>query len=75
MTEYVYQDVFGDEIVLTSEIRDTILLLKHPEVVDFIDRLNLVLQQPDQIRRSVWDERVVLYSMNKYWAENGWLWL
>jgi hypothetical protein len=60
LDEQIYLDVFGEVIVLTDPVR-MIILQKHPEVVDFIDQLDQVLSQPDEIRRSVRDERVVLY--------------
>lgn len=59
MSEQVFTDFFGDEIVLAESVRQMILL-KHPEAVDFIDHLDHVLADPDEIRRSVRDERVVL---------------
>ncbi len=60
MGEQVYTDVLGDEIVLAESVRQMILL-KHPEAADFIDRLDHILADPAEIRRSVRDERVVLY--------------
>lgn len=58
--EQIFIDVQGDEIVLKKVVLDTILQ-KHPEVADFISYLSRVLLTPDEIRRSVNDERVVLY--------------
>ena len=60
MSEQVYEDVFGDSIVLTDQVRANILT-KHPEVADFLDKVPGVLLTPDEIHRSVNDERVVLY--------------
>jgi len=60
MSETAYSDVFSQTIILTDSVRSTILL-KHPEVSGFIDRIDAVLQMPDEVRRSVTDERVVLY--------------
>lgn len=60
MSETVYTDVFGSEVVLTETVRATILM-KHPEAVDFIDRISDALQTPDEIRQSVSDNRVALY--------------
>lgn len=57
MAEQVYRDVLGEEIVLVESVRQMILL-KHPEAADFIDRLDHILADPDEIRRSVRDERV-----------------
>jgi hypothetical protein len=58
--EQVFADIFGGEVVLASSVRATILR-KHPETVDFIDQLDRVLADPDEVRRSVRDERSVLY--------------
>ncbi|MCI0711282.1 MAG: hypothetical protein L0154_14085 [Chloroflexi bacterium] len=60
MNESIYQDVFGNEIVLANSVR-AIILQKHPETQDFIDLLPGVLAELDEIRRSVYDGRVVLY--------------
>jgi len=60
VSEQVYEDVFGDSIVLTDQVRANILT-KHPEVADFLDKVPGVLLTPDEIHRSVNDERVVLY--------------
>lgn len=60
MSEYIFTDVFGDEIVLTEDVRDAILT-KHPEIVPFIGEMETVLKTPDEIRRSIHDERAVLY--------------
>lgn len=53
-------DVFGEEVFLTNSVR-AIILEKHPEATDFIDALCEVLAQPDEVRQSVRDPRVVLY--------------
>jgi len=60
MTETLYVDVFGGEVVLADTVRATILE-KHPEASDFIDSLAEVLAKPDEVRQSVRDTRVVLY--------------
>jgi hypothetical protein len=60
MGEQVYRDVFGHEVVLTDSVRATILQ-KHPEVSDFIDRIDRALAEPEEVRGSVRDERSVLY--------------
>jgi len=60
MTETLYIDVFGAEIVLTASVCATILE-KYPEAADFIDTLGVALVQPDEVRQSVHDPRVVLY--------------
>ncbi|MBX3066808.1 MAG: hypothetical protein KF726_27755 [Anaerolineae bacterium] len=60
MSEQVFIDALGDEIVLADSVREMILL-KHPEVASFTEKLPDVLMLPDEIRRSFRDERVVLY--------------
>jgi hypothetical protein len=60
MSEYIYTDYAGDEIVLAASVREMILL-KHPEVRDFIDRIGNVLSKPDEVCRSVQDARSMLY--------------
>jgi hypothetical protein len=60
LSEQVYVDVFGEQVVLTDTVR-AVILAKHPEVGDFIDHVATILRTPDEIRRSVRDERVVLY--------------
>jgi hypothetical protein len=60
VTEQVYQDVFGEDVVLTDAVRATILQ-KHPEAADFIDQIDRVLLEPAEVRRSVRDDRVILY--------------
>jgi len=37
------------------------ILRKHPEVEEFIDQIALVVAEPDEVRRSIRDERSVLY--------------
>ena len=70
MSERFYRDVRGDEIVLADGARATILA-KHHEVTLFIDGLDRVLSDPDEIRRSVRDERVVLYYQYRADVLNG----
>jgi hypothetical protein len=70
MNEQIYIDVLDEEIVLTQQVRTTILT-KHPEVADFIDRLEAVLREPDEIRRSIRDDRVVLYYRYESEILNG----
>ncbi len=60
MDEQIYVDVLNEEIVLTQAVR-TVILTKHPEVADFIDKIGSVLNDPDEIRRSMRDDRAVLY--------------
>ena len=60
MSETRYTDVFGAQIVLTDSVRATILE-KHPEAADFIDLIGEVVAQPDEVRQSVRDTRIVLY--------------
>ena len=70
MNERIYHDVFGDDIVLTDSVR-ALILIKHPETVDFIDQIGLVLADPDQVRRSIRDGRSVLYYQFKAAILNG----
>ena len=60
MDEQIYVDVFDEEVVLTATVHE-IILTKHPEVTDFIEQIDNVLREPDTVRRSIRDERVVLY--------------
>jgi hypothetical protein len=70
MDEQIYIDVLNEEIVLTQQVRISILN-KHPEVADFIDQIGTVLREPDEIRRSIRDERVVLYYRYESETLNG----
>lgn len=70
MDEQIYIDVLDEEIVLTQQVRTTILN-KHPEVADFIDQIEVVLRDPDEIRRSIRDDRVVLYYRYETEILNG----
>lgn len=70
MDEQVYVDALDEEIALTEQVRTTILS-KHPEVADFIDQIEVVLREPDEIRRSIWDDRVVLYYRYETEILNG----
>lgn len=73
MSEQIYLDAFGNTIVLVDEIRD-VILTKHPEIAPFINQIGEVLKSPDEIRRSVYDERVVLYYCFKEQILDGkWL--
>lgn len=60
MTEQIFLDIHGHEIILAVDVRATILQ-KHPEATLFIDRLADILRDPDEIRQSERDERSVLY--------------
>jgi hypothetical protein len=68
--ETVYIDVVDDEIVLTDRVR-AMVLEKHPEVADFIGLVGELLRTPDEIRRSLHDERVVLYYSFREQILNG----
>jgi hypothetical protein len=57
--EQIFVDVFDAEIVLTDSVR-TMILLKHPEVAGFIERVESVLADPDEVHQSVRDTRSVL---------------
>jgi len=58
--QYIYHDLWKNEIVLTDSVKD-VILQKHPEVADFIDMLADILSHPDEVRRSTHDERSTLY--------------
>ena len=60
MKERTYRDVFGDEIVLTDSVREMIVV-KHPEAANFIDQIDRIVAAPDEVRRSIRDERSILY--------------
>lgn len=60
MGTQTFLDVFGETVVLTDAVRD-VIVSKHPEVVDFIHLAPIILQSPDEVRRSVSDERTMLY--------------
>jgi hypothetical protein len=62
--ETVYIDLLGDEIVLTDEV-SAMILLKHPEVADYLSQLDQVLADPDEIRHSFRDQNVILYYRNE----------
>lgn len=70
MSEQIYIDVLDEEIVLIQQTRANILN-KHPEVADFIDQLESVLRKPDEIRRSIRDDRVMLYYRYESDVLNG----
>ncbi|MBZ0302820.1 MAG: hypothetical protein K8J31_23955 [Anaerolineae bacterium] len=68
--EQIYADVFDEEIILTAQVR-TVILTKHPEVADFSHEIEKALREPDEIRRSIRDERVVLYYRHVAEVLNG----
>lgn len=60
MSESIYRDRWGNEVVLADTVRESILL-KHPEAADFIARIGSVLSDPDEVRASVRSTNSVLY--------------
>jgi len=56
----VWNDFQDAEIILEDDVR-RIILQKHPEVPDVLDKIPLVLQGPDVVKRSVINSRVWLY--------------
>ncbi len=60
MSEQVFPDILGNLIVLTASVQET-TLAKHPEAAEFVELIPRVLLDPDEIRRSSRDDRVVLY--------------
>ena len=47
------------------------ILLKHPEITSVIEKLPDILAQPDEIHRSIQDDRVVLYYQLQETVFNG----
>jgi hypothetical protein len=70
MVDEIFTDVFGETVVLTVQVRSNILQ-KHPEVNNFIDQLPQVLGDPDELRESTNDSRVVLYYQYQDDVLNG----
>ena len=67
---YVIIDVFGSSVRITKE-RLSHILMVHPEMKEFQDKIADVLMDPDYIKQSTYDEEVVLYykyftSIKKY---------
>lgn len=60
MGEQIYIDLFGEEVVLSDESRAKILN-KRPTAAQYLDWIGIALREPDEIRRSVSDDRQVLY--------------
>jgi fibronectin type 3 domain-containing protein len=61
-----FVDYRNQEIELADEVYQTILV-KHPEVKQFFDRIGEVLARPDVVRKSQTDVRVNLYY--KFYAD------
>lgn len=73
MNELKFTDLFGASVVFTESVQSAVLI-KHPEVAVFLDLIGDVLRDPDEIRRSVRDGRVVLYYRYEERVFNGkWL--
>ena len=60
MGEASFLDRFGNHVILHREVQDH-ALTKHPEMIPWLGRIGSVLADPDEIRFSSSDERVVLY--------------
>ncbi len=60
MSEQIYIDVFGEEVVLIDEVRGE-TFNKHPEAKGFVELVETTLKTPDEVRRSSSDNRVMLY--------------
>jgi hypothetical protein len=56
----IWRDFQGAEIVLEEDVK-RIIFQKHPEVQDVLDRIPVVLQDPDLVKRSATNPRVRLY--------------
>lgn len=60
------KDIFGNEIVLASE-RWEYIITKHPEIKPYKDKVKIVLNEPDLVKKSKRDKKVFLYY--KYFEE------
>ncbi len=49
-TVFTITDVFGDDIVLTNE-RWNHILVQHPVMVDLLEEIKLTLQEPNVVQR------------------------
>ena len=59
-------DVFSQPVELTEE-RWQHIVIEHPEVIDHKEKIPVVLADPDYVKRSKRDERVMLYY--RYFAD------
>lgn len=64
------KDKFGRDVRITRE-RLNHIIITHPEMKEFENELGEVLRNPDLVKRSVYDEEVLLYykyfiSIKKY---------
>lgn len=60
------KDIFGNEISLTDERLENIIR-KHPEIKPYEDKIEMVLENPNLVKRSKRDEKTFLYY--KYFKE------
>lgn len=70
MGEQIYIDVFENEVVLIDEVRAE-TFNKHPEARDFVSYIEITLQDPQEVRRSSRDARIVLYYRYEENVLNG----
>jgi len=64
------KDKFGREVRITRE-RLNHIIITHPEMKEFENELSEVLRNPELVKKSVYDEEVLLYykyftSIKKY---------
>jgi len=55
----IWRDFQGAEIVLEDDVK-RVIFQKHPEVQGVLDKIPLVLQDPDMVKRSVTNPKVWL---------------
>jgi hypothetical protein len=60
MPDRIFTDFNGDQVILSANLLMAIIT-KHPETSAFVEKIGLVLADPDEIRASNYDERCVLY--------------
>jgi len=53
-------DYEGRSVILDEEVKN-IVFSKHPETLEFIDRIAITLRNPDIVKRSKTSKRVKLY--------------
>ncbi len=77
MEAMFFMDCFENRISLYQEVLEH-AIAKHPEASSFVDRIGDILGDPDEIRVSNSDPRVVLYYQHRqeiYGGKGWWLWL
>ena len=68
-----FEDWFGNHVLLYEDVLDH-ALAKHPEFAHWIDQIGHILANPDELRASSSDPRVVLYYQHRLDIYSGkWL--